>query len=92
MAGIVAIESGNATHQTVSTVLDLIFPVRPPRQKEIGALYDKISREYILPHAYAQCRKTAPWCEEIPLDTFYHDHHHGHRPHIPQRVRKGPIR
>ena len=32
---------------------------------EIGALYDKISRDYILAHAYAQCRKTAPWCEEI---------------------------
>ena len=56
------------------------------------APYDKISREDILAHAYAQCRKTAPWCEEIPLGTFYHDHHHGHRPHVPQRVRKGPIR
>src|SRR5258708_17486264 len=33
MAGIVAIESGNPRHQTVSTVLSLIFPVRPPRQK-----------------------------------------------------------
>lgn len=27
--GIVAIESGNATHQSISTVLSLIFPVRP---------------------------------------------------------------
>jgi hypothetical protein len=33
VAGIMAIEAGKATHQTVSTVLSLIFPVRPPRQK-----------------------------------------------------------
>jgi hypothetical protein len=33
VAGIVAIESGNATHQTLSTVLSLIFPLRPPRDK-----------------------------------------------------------
>jgi hypothetical protein len=33
MAGIVAIEVGKATHQTVSTVLSLIFPLRPPSQK-----------------------------------------------------------
>jgi hypothetical protein len=33
MVAIVAIESGNATDQTVSTVLDLIFPLRPPRDK-----------------------------------------------------------
>jgi len=33
MVAIVAIESGKATHQTVSTVLDLIFPLRPPRDK-----------------------------------------------------------
>jgi hypothetical protein len=33
LAAIVAIESGNARHQTVSTVLRLIFPLRPPRNK-----------------------------------------------------------
>jgi hypothetical protein len=33
VAAIAAIESGNATHQTVSTVLSLIFPRRPPREK-----------------------------------------------------------
>lgn len=33
VGGIVGIESGNATHQTVSTVLDLTFPLRPPRDK-----------------------------------------------------------
>jgi hypothetical protein len=33
VASIVAIEAGNGTHQTVSTVLDLIFPRRPPREK-----------------------------------------------------------
>ena len=33
MAAIVAIEAGKATHQTVSTVLSLIFPHRPPREK-----------------------------------------------------------
>jgi hypothetical protein len=33
IAGIVAIEGGNATHQTISTVLSLIFPLRPPSQK-----------------------------------------------------------
>jgi hypothetical protein len=33
MTAIVIIESGNATHQTVSTVLDLIFPLRPPRDR-----------------------------------------------------------
>jgi hypothetical protein len=33
IAAIVAIESGNATRQTVSTVLSLIFPRRPPREK-----------------------------------------------------------
>jgi hypothetical protein len=33
VAGIVAIESGDATHQTVSTGLSLIFPLRPPRDK-----------------------------------------------------------
>jgi hypothetical protein len=33
IAAIVAIESGNATHQTVSTVLSLIFPLRPRREK-----------------------------------------------------------
>jgi hypothetical protein len=33
VAGIVAIESGKATHQTVSTVLSLVFPRRPPRDK-----------------------------------------------------------
>jgi hypothetical protein len=32
-AAMVAIESGNATDQTVSTVLDLIFPLRPPGDK-----------------------------------------------------------
>ena len=32
IAGIVAIEFGNATDQTVSTVLSLIFPFRPPRE------------------------------------------------------------
>jgi hypothetical protein len=30
--GIVAIEAGNATHQTISTVLSLIFPLRLPDQ------------------------------------------------------------
>ena len=33
VAAIVAIEAGKATHQIVSTVLDLIFPLRPPREK-----------------------------------------------------------
>jgi hypothetical protein len=33
IAAIVAIESGNATHQTISTVLSLIFSLRPPRDK-----------------------------------------------------------
>jgi hypothetical protein len=33
VAAIVAIESGKATRQTVSTVLSLIFPLRPPRDK-----------------------------------------------------------
>jgi hypothetical protein len=33
MAAIVAIESGNATPQIVSTILSLIFALRPPRQK-----------------------------------------------------------
>ena len=33
MTGIAAIESGNATHQIVSTVLRLIFPLRPPRDE-----------------------------------------------------------
>jgi hypothetical protein len=36
LVGIVAIESGNATHQTVSTVLTLIFPLRPPRPRSKG--------------------------------------------------------
>jgi hypothetical protein len=35
VAGIVAIESGTATHQTVSTVLSLIFPRCPPRDKPL---------------------------------------------------------
>jgi hypothetical protein len=33
VTAIAAIESGNATRQTVSTVLDLLFPLRPPRDK-----------------------------------------------------------
>ena len=32
VAGIVTIEDGTATDQTVSTVLGLLFPLRPPRQ------------------------------------------------------------
>ena len=32
-SAIVAVESGNATHQTVSTVLSLVFPGGPPCEK-----------------------------------------------------------
>jgi len=39
IAGIVVIEAGKATHQTISTVLDLIFPLRPPRRT--AALTDR---------------------------------------------------